>query len=180
MPLLLLPLVIVAALIALVPFSLWQRYRLGTSRQRARGWLATLNLVGLSLSAIVFLVSAGFTSFWVPNALRYSAAGLLGGCILGVIGLRLTRWEPSRDALHYTPNRLLVLAITLLVTARIGYGLWRTVHAWHTGLGDVAWYGVSTISGSMAAGAVVLGYYLAYWLGVRRRILRRTPGRRNA
>src|SRR4029078_9722208 len=84
-PLLLVP-VIVVALIALVPFSLVQRYRMGTSRQRARGWLASINRVGLSLSAIVFLVSAAVTSVWVPRALSYTLAGFASGCALGIVG----------------------------------------------------------------------------------------------
>lgn len=172
MPLLVLPLLVVLAIIALVPISIVQRYRLGTSRQRARGWLAVVNLTGLALSAIVFLASAAFTSFWIPHAFTYSLAGLAIGGVLGVAGLWLTRWEHGRDALHYTPNRLLVLTVTLVVTARIAYGMWRAVHAWRTGIADETWWGVSGIAGSMAAGAVVLGYYLVYWSGVRRRYRR--------
>jgi hypothetical protein len=171
-PLLVLLPLVVLAIIALVPISIVQRYRLGTSRQRARGWLAVVNLAGLTLSAIVFLIGAAFTNVWVPHAFRYSVEGLTLGLGLGVVGLWLTRWEHGRDALHYTPNRLLVLSVTLVVTVRIAYGFWRTVHAWHTGVVDETWWGVSGIAGSMAAGAVVLGYYLAYWLGVRRRYRR--------
>ena len=122
MPLLILPLLFVLALVALValiPVSLVQRYRLGTSRQRARGWLVTINLAGLTLSAILFLASAAVTTLWVPGALTYAAGGLAAGATLGFAGLWLTRWEPSPDALHYTPNRLLVLGVMLLVSARL-------------------------------------------------------------
>ena len=172
MPLLLLPVVLIVAVVALMPISIVQRYRMGTARQRARGWLTTVNLVGLTVSSLVFLTSAALATIWIPHAFAYSLAGLGIGCLLGIFGLGLTRWEPARDALHYTPNRLLVLAITLLVTTRIVYGIWRSVHAWRTGVDDVTWMGVSGIAGSMAAGAVVLGYYLAYWIGVRRRFRR--------
>lgn len=172
MPLLILPVVIVLALVALVPISIVQRYRLGTSRQRARGWLAAVNLAGLSLSTVMFLVGAAVTTYWVPRALSYSAAGLAAGAALGVIGLLLTRWEPGLAALYYTPNRLLVLAITLVVTARIFYGFWRGVHSWRAGLEGSSWFGAAGVAGSMAAGAVVLGYYLIYWIGVRRRLRR--------
>ena len=170
MPLLILPVVVVLAVIALVPISLVQRYRMGTSRQRARGWLASINLAGLSLSAIVFLASAAVTSVWVPHALTYTLGGLASGCALGIVGLWLTRWEPAAGSLHYTPNRLLVLAITLVVTARLLYGFWRSVHTWRAGVDGASWFGAAGIAGSMAAGAVVLGYYLAYWIGVRSRI----------
>ena len=172
MPLLLIPVLVVIALVALVPISLVQRYRMGTSRQRARGWLATLNLVGISISAVMFLAGAAVTNYWVPHALTYSAAAFAAGCALGIVGLWLTRWERAPGALHYTPNRLLVLAITLVVTARIAYGFWRGIHVWRSGIDDASWFGASGIAGSMAAGAVVLGYYLAYWIGVRRRYTR--------
>lgn len=178
MPLLIVPVLVVLALIALIPVSLVQRYRMGTSRQRARGWLAAINLVGLSLSSILFLVSAAVTSIWVPDALKYTAAGLATGCMLGILGLALTRWEPGTGYLHYTPNRLLVLAVTLVVTARVLYGFWRGWHTWRAGLHDESWFVVAGVAESMAAGAVVLGYYLAYWIGVRRRIRRHAGPRR--
>lgn len=172
MPLLIIPVIVILAVIALIPVSLIQRYRMATSRQRARGWLTAVNLAGLVVSAVLFLASAAVTSVWIPNALAYTAAGLLAGCVLGIVGLGLTRWEPSPGALHYTPNRLLVLTITLVVTARLVYGFWRGVDAWRAGM--IADTGVA---GSMAAGAVVLGYYLAYWFGVRRRFKRIRPQR---
>lgn len=171
-PLLIVPVLVVLALIALVPVSIVQRYRMGTSRQRARGWLASINLAGLSLSTTLFLVSAAFTSIWVPGALTYTATGLAGGCILGIIGLWLTRWEPGLDSLHYTPNRLLVLGITLTVMARLLYGFWRGWHSWRAGIEGGSWFAAAGVAGSMAAGAVVLGYYLAYWIGVRRQLKR--------
>ena len=178
MPLLIVPVLVVLALIALIPVSLVQRYRMGTSRQRARGWLAAINLVGLSLSSILFLVSAAVTSIWVPDALKYTAAGLGTGCILGIVGLALTRWEPGSGSLHYTPNRLLVLALTLVVTARVLYGFWRGWQTWRAGVHDESWFVVAGVAESMAAGAVVLGYYLAYWIGVRRRIRRHAAPQR--
>lgn len=169
MPLLIIPVIVILAVIALIPVSLIQRYRMATSRQRARGWLAAVNLAGLVVSAVLFLASAAVTSVWIPNALAYTAAGLAAGCLLGIMGLGLTRWEPAPDSLHFTPNRLLVLGITLVVTARLLYGFWRGLHAWRAGVEGASWFSESGVAGSMAAGAVVLGYYLAYWFGVRRR-----------
>jgi hypothetical protein len=169
-PLLILPVLIVLAVVALVPFSIVQRYRMGTSRQRARGWLTTINLAGIALSAILFLAGAAVTTVWVPHAFTYTAAGLVVGCVLGFIGLWLTRWEPAPGSLHYTPNRWLVLGITLVVTARLIYGFWRGLHTWRAGVEGASWFGAAGIPGSMTAGAVVLGYYLAYWVGVRRRL----------
>jgi hypothetical protein len=104
--------------------------------------------------------------------------GLAGGGVLGVLGLRLSRWEVTPRSVHYTPSRALVLAITLVVTARILYGFWRSWHAWHAAAGDASWLAASGAAGSLAAGALVLGYYVIYWSGVWRRIGRhqRTAG----
>jgi hypothetical protein len=171
-PLLLVAVLFVLALIVLVPVSLVQRYRVGTSRRRARGWVATINVVGMALSATLFLASAALTNIWVPETFRYTATGLAAGCALGIVGLLLTRWESTPGSLHYTPNRWLVLAITLVVTARVAYGFWRGWESWRAGFEGRSWFIVSGVAGSMAAGAVVLGYYLAYWTGVRRRFRR--------
>jgi hypothetical protein len=170
-PLLFLPLLIVLALatvVALIPLSFVQRYRMGTSRQRARGWLAAINLTGLTLSVVLFLITAALTTIWIPGALTYTAGGLGLGLALGIAGLWLTRWEPSTDALHYTPNRLLVLSMMLIVGSRVLYGLWRAWQSWSAGLRGESWLVDAGVRESMAAGAVVLGYYLAYWAGVRR------------
>jgi hypothetical protein len=107
------------------------------------------------------------TNAWVPHAFLYSAAGLAGGCLLGVLGLLVTRWENDGAVLFYRPSRILVLAITLVVTARLAYGLWRAWHAWQTRTDEQSWLAAVGVAGSMAAGAVVLGYYLMYWAGVR-------------
>lgn len=174
MPLLLLfiPFLLVLAVLVLMPLSLIQRYRMGTARRTARGWLATANVVAMSLSAVLFMAAAAFSSIWIANAFAYALLGLIGGCVLGVVGLWLSRWEPGVGSLHYTPNRYLVLAMTLVVTARVMYGFWRAWHTWRLAPTDTSWLASAGVAGSLAAGAVVLGYYLTYWTGVRRRVHR--------
>jgi hypothetical protein len=162
--------VIVLASIVLLPLSLVQRYRVGTARRPARGWVAAINLVGFTVSTGVFLVASALANAWVPNALAYTLIGLAAGCLVGLVGLALTRWEPTPQFLYYTPNRWLVLMITLIVTARVLLGFWRSRHAWGAGL--ESWTAEFGLAGSMAAGAVVLGYYLTYWFGMRRRLKR--------
>jgi hypothetical protein len=115
----------------------------------------------------MLLMVAGLTSVWVPHAFRYTLFGLLVGCVLGLLGLALTRWEAEPRSLHYTPSRALVLTLTLVVVARIVYGLVRAWQAWRATPDDASWLAEAGAAGSLAAGAVVLGYYLAYWTGVR-------------
>ena len=163
---------IILASIALLPLTLVQRYRMGTARRPARGWLIAINVVGTAISVVLFVIAAAVTSAWVPFAFTYTLLGLAVGLSLGVVGLALTRWDPTAKFLYYTPSRLLVLAITLIVTARVMYGFWRSWHAWAAGRDYSSWATESGVAGSLAAGAVVLGYYLAFWLGLRRRMKR--------
>ena len=163
---------VLLAAIALMPVSLVLRYRRGTARRRARGWVAGINAAGLLVSVTLFLFVAAVTSFWIRDALPYAAGGLAIGCVLGAVGLWLTRWEPAPGSLYCTPNRPLVLTITLVVAARLIYGFWRGWHAWRARVDGTSWAADAGAAGAMAAGAVVLGYYLIYWMGVRRRINR--------
>jgi hypothetical protein len=164
--------------VALMPLSLVLRYRAGTARRMARGWVAAVNVLGISFSAALFLGFAALSTLWVPRALPYSLAGMAAGGLLGLLGLRLSRWEALPRSVHYTPNRWLVLAITLVVTSRIVYGLWRAWHAWRITPDDASWLAAAGVAGSLGAGALVLGYYLAYWMGLwlRLRRHRRTWG----
>jgi hypothetical protein len=163
-------LLFVLLFVAASPFLLVVRYRLGVARRPARRWIATVNIVSLLASTALFLWIAALTNFWVPNAFRYSLIGFISGVLLGLIGLTLTRWELSPRALHYTPNRWLVLLVTVAVATRLLYGFWRIWHAWRTTGHDSSWLASAGIPGSMAVGALVLGYYFTYFSGVRWRL----------
>ncbi|HUP64096.1 MAG TPA: DUF1453 domain-containing protein [Thermoanaerobaculia bacterium] len=151
-----------------IPLSILQRYRAGTARRAARGWILRVNLIGIAISCFIFVLMAAISTAWIPGALTYVLAGLAAGCTLGLFGLLITRWEATPRDLHYTPNRALILSITLLVLARLALGIWRGWSAWQSA-GDASWLEESGAAGSMGAGAIVLGYYLVYWAGVRSR-----------
>lgn len=168
--LLLVPL-IVLALVILIPIALVQRYRVGTSRRRARPWLAVVNVAGIAISMALFLIGAAVTSIWVPDSFLYACGGAAAGMAAGLVGLALTRWDRDAGVPHYTPNRWLVLLITAIVAGRIVYGFWRGWHAWQVLGTSAAWAAAYGVAGSLAAGAAILGYYLVYWVGIRRRAL---------
>ena len=138
--------------------------------------MATANVVSIGISVVLLVGTAAVTTFWVPRALTYTLAGIAAGGLLGLLGLALSRWEPSSHGLHFTPNRWLVLAILLVVTARIAYGLWRSWNAWGEAADTTSWLATSGVAGAMGAGAVVVGYYLVFWTGVRRRFRRHQQG----
>jgi hypothetical protein len=175
MPVLLLALLIALVLLpfvllVLMPLTLFQRYRMGSARRKARPWLSTLGLVLMSLSAIGFLAGAAVTSVWIPNAFGGAAAGIAVGTGLGVLGLLRTRWEATPATLHYTPNRWLVLLVTLMVSARVLYGFWRSWQAAQAGIYGTEMVLAFGIPQSLAVGGTVIGYYIAYAAGVRGRI----------
>ena len=172
MPLILLAFVLPVLLVIAIPLSLIQRYRVGKARRTARGWVTTLNVVLVALSTGLFLWAAALTSLWVPEAFSYSLLGLAAGGIAGVFGIALTKWEESARKLRYTPNRWLVLILTLAVSARLLYGFWRGWHAWRADSSESSWLAASGAAGSLAVGGIVLGYYLSYSAGVWRRLRR--------
>lgn len=172
MPLILLLLALPVLLVLLTPVALVQRYRTGTARRLVRPWLVTVNLAGMVVSTIGFLVGAAITAAWVPHAFTAAAAGLAVGAVCGALGLWLTRWEATVRTLHYTPHRGLVLVISLVVATRVLYGLWRSWAFIQAGADPAEAMGAFGIAGSLGAGATVIGYYLTYWIGVRRRLRR--------
>jgi len=174
-PLLIVVLVLAALLLPLVllPLSVVQRYRVGTARRPARVWVANLNICGFFIAAGVVVVTAAVTALWAPSALTATAAALLAGALLGLIGLSLSEWETRAGHLYFTPNRWLVGALTLLVIARLAYGAWRFWGAWLAWGGEAGWLASAGASGSLAAGALLIGYGLGFWSAVRWRIARR-------
>jgi hypothetical protein len=160
----------VCALVLATPLLLLLRYRTGTARRVARRCVLTVNALSMLLSAGLFIWIAAITNFWVPRTFGYSLIGMLAGSLLGLLGLAATRWEKTPTAIYYTPNRWLVLLVTLAVVTRMVYGLWRIWHAWRTTGRDTSWLAAAGIPGSMAVGALVIGYYLAYSAGLSWRL----------
>ena len=170
MPLLLLLLLLPVAVIALMPLLLVQRYRVGSARREARPWVTVVSIVLMAFSAVFFLASAAITTIWIPRALGGAAIGIAAGVGLGALGSLLTRWEPDVRSLHYTPNRWLVLLVTLIVSVRIAYGLYRSLEAARAGLSGAHLVSAFGVPESLAAGGIVIGYYLAYNVALRRRL----------
>ncbi|HEY0661835.1 MAG TPA: DUF1453 domain-containing protein [Lysobacter sp.] len=172
MPLLLLVPLLLMALVALwallLPLALLQRYRLGKARRRAIGWIVRLNAWLLLVSVGVFALSAWLVGHWVDAALLHATAGLGAGILVGIAGLALTRFEREPRGLYYTPNRWLVLGLTVIVAVRIGAGVLRGWQLWRADAQALTW--LSQQGSLLAVGGLLLGYYLAYGWGLRGRL----------
>jgi multisubunit Na+/H+ antiporter MnhB subunit len=166
--------------IALTPVLLIQRYRAGTTRRAARRWLLMLAVISTGISALFLLLSSAFTNIWVTDAFGDTALGLIGGCALGIVGLLITKWEPTARSLHYTPNRWMVLVITLLVAVRVLFGIYRAGVGVQSGMNGSQSADAFGVAESLGAAGFVLGYYLSYNTGVIWRIRRWDHHRRRS
>jgi len=175
MPLLLIPvaLLLLLAPLLLWPLGLWQRNRSGRARRRARpGWV-TLNAVGLLLSSLLLLAGAGVAGIWIGGAAWNAGAGLLAGLVLGACGLWLARFEAGGGQLHYTANAWLVSMLTLLVAARVVLAAWQAWHrVWEGVPAPLPWPWLADPASLWAIGGLLLGYHLAFNLGLRRKLRR--------
>jgi hypothetical protein len=156
--------------IALIPLLLLIRFRLASARRRARRWLTTLNVFVLTVSSVLLLTSAAVLNIWIPDALKAAAVGLASGVLLSFVGLALTRWERTTQAVFYRPNRWFALLIPMALTLRIIYWIWRGWHAWAGSEDTRSWLAASGTAGSLGVGAAVAGYYFGYAVGVWRRV----------
>lgn len=163
--------ILVVALLALVllPVSLWARYRSGRARRRAQGWVVRANAWLFLLSALLFLATAWLVGWWWPAAPRDALLGMIAGIALGGLGLALTHFEYDAQGFHFTANRWVVLALIVVVAARIAAGMWLAVApmlgypvpfdgGWLQGGG---WLGIA---------GLLLGYHGSYAWGLRTRL----------
>ena len=165
--------------VLLLPLSLFQRYRSGKARRRVQRWALRLNAVLLLLSIGSLLLTAALSGLWHPEwtasatrgpAWLHALAGLAAGSALGAVGVWLTRIERVEGRLYITPNRWLVLGLTLLVVARLLAFAWQSWMLWQgrpaaLSLGPYALDGRSLF----ATGGLLLGYYCLYTISILRR-----------
>ena len=174
MPLLLLLPLLVAGIFALwvvlLPVALVQRYRHGRARRRVQGWVVRANAWLLAASALLLLLGAWIGGHWIDNAMRDATVGMLAGIALGIAGVCSTRFEATSQGLFYTPNRWLVLGLTSLLALRILAGLWLGWQSMRDAPVAEGWNAWLDHGGLLAVAAVLMGYYLAYTFGLRRRL----------
>ena len=154
------------ATLVLVPLLVWRlwslvRRMIGRQRlSRVRPWI-TLTVFPI----LVALLGYGAWHFHAER-LWWLGGGLAAGALLGVYGLRLTKFEPTREGLFYTPNVHLGIALSLLFAGRI---LYRLVEAYVIGTTTNPWgadFARSTIT--LTVFGLLAGYYVAYAIGLVR------------
>ena len=96
------------------------------------------------------------------------AAGLGGGVALAWLGLRLTTFETTPQGRFYTPHGGIGLALSALLLGRLAYRLFVIApvlqDAHQAGMNPFAAFQRSPLT--LAIFAVLIGYYVTYYVGV--------------
>ena len=156
--------IIPTLLIPLIGYRVYRRFRANFGRQ-------TVQHTRMVVRVVIWVFVAGLFSMAalrsVP-ALEAVGGGLVAGLLLGVLGLRLTRFESDANGRYYTPNSYIGAAVTLLLVGRIVY---RVVSMYSVpqlapapGTDPFATMTQSPLTLAMVM--LTVGYYLMYTVGV--------------
>ena len=108
------------ALIILVPLLVWRVYK-RLQRMMTRTESHVWQHWTLLLACMLFIVVGAINVRDNALALATLAAGVLGGIWAGVLGLKLSRFQRTREGFFYTPHRQLGVLVALLFIARVMY-----------------------------------------------------------
>jgi hypothetical protein len=108
---------ITVLILALVAWRMYARSRRLIGRQRLSKWRPWVTVTLFPL----FLVILTVLSRHQPPALWALAGGAFAGIGLGILGLKLTKFETTPTGACYTPSAHLGMALSTLLVLRIGY-----------------------------------------------------------
>lgn len=154
--------VIMAAVVGLV---LFRRVRRQFGRQRIRRKAMATRVVMLVV-VIAMLALTGLQDLQLAEGLL---AGVAGGVALGLLGLRLTRFETDPDKGDcYVPNAWIGALLTALLLARLAYRFLVEMPeieqaAAHPGAtpGGIVYHPLTLL-----VVGLLMGYYLSYYAGL--------------
>jgi hypothetical protein len=108
-----------AALVAFIAWRMYARVRRTIGRQQlspVRPWISVLLFP-------VLLALLALASRTLPLAEGCLLGGTTLGIALGVLGLRLTRFEDSPEGRYYTPSAHIGVVLSTLLVCRVAYRL---------------------------------------------------------
>lgn len=149
-------------IIALVLWRMVARIRRTIGRQEFKRRRVILTIALLPTAIAVLLL----TSIAHPVNAITLCAGAIVGTLLGIYGLRLTRFEVTDVGHFYTPNAHLGIALSLLFVGRLAY---RFVHLQMIGdapAGPPMDFTRSPLT--LLIFATLAGYYVSYAIGLLR------------
>jgi hypothetical protein len=151
------------AIVALIAWRLYSRVRRSLGRQRLSPWRPWITVTILPLVIVLLALQSRAQPTLIGASL---ACGVAVGIALGVLGLRLTRFEASADGLYYTPSAHLGIALSALLVGRI---LWRLLVNGLPGAPGAAsppQHALTPLTVLLVA--TLAGYYVTYAIGLLR------------
>jgi hypothetical protein len=148
---------------ALVAWRMYSRVRRVIGRQQfsnKRPWI----------TVVVFTLLFGllmFTSLALPMNALALLVGVACGTALGVLGLRLTKFEQTAEGLFYIPSAHLGIALSLLLFGRVAYRMYQT----YALVDQPSATGMNAVTNSpltLVIFATLAGYYVTYAVGLLR------------
>ena len=109
--------VIFGLVLALVAWRIYRRIRRNIGRQPLRPRRALTSVVIFSALSLMLVVA----SLQQPRLLAGIVGGLAPGVLLGLVGLRLTRFETSAAGHFYIPNTHIGVGLSVLMVGRLAY-----------------------------------------------------------
>jgi hypothetical protein len=160
-----LPAIVVPTLYAWV---FYRRIRRNFGRQPYQPARMTLRIGILSVVAALLL----FASASHSTLLAAGLGGLVLGAVLGVVGLRLTRFESGPDGFFYTPHTYIGVGLSALFIGRIVYrfvvvgqfGASASMAPGQAGANPWAAYTMNPLT--LTIFTLIVGYYVTYFAGV--------------
>lgn len=148
-------------IVALVAWRLYARSRRLIGRQPLSKWRPWVTVTLFPL----FFVILAVLSRHQPPALWALGGGAIAGIGLGLLGLKLTKFESTPAGAWYTPSAHLGIALTSVFVLRIGYRFLQASQSANIGAPPAS-YSSSPLT-LLIFGALAL-YYVTYAVGLIR------------
>ncbi len=163
---------ITGAIVALIVWRMYSRIRRVIGRQQLSVKRVWIRIVVFPLVIALLALSPSMHL----EALGYLACGVAVGVALGVLGLRLTKYEVTGEGLFYIPSAHLGVALSTLLIARIAYRFAVNGFPGAAAAGPPPGSGLTPIT--MLLVGTLAGYYWTYAVGLLRwsRRSRAAPG----
>jgi hypothetical protein len=153
---------IMGALVALIAWRLYGRIKRNIGRQTFKPVRSWFNVIFFPL-IVAFLA---YSVHLQPLAAGALVAGALIGVTLGIVGVRLTRFEITPQGRFYTPSAHIGIALSALVVCRV---LYRLI-VMGTGTSSAAAPPAPPVLTplTMVIVGALAGYYVTYAIGLLR------------
>jgi hypothetical protein len=143
----------------LFAWRIYRRLRRNIGRQPLRPRRIISSIVIFSVLSVMFAI-AGLE---FPKILIGLGGGLLIGALLGLLGLRLTKFETTDEGHFYTPNTHIGVGLTVLFVGRMIYHFW-----FFNDETTASPQGSSPFQSPLTLFffGLIAGYYLVYYVGL--------------